>query len=191
MVNHTIVPSPNEKTISRPHRWRLRSRRISPEFFHDDVIGSCRIESRLLLTGLWCLANRHGWLPDDPIQIALMLPTFGVRTVEPYLAELSACGLISRANGLQIANWSFWQGTIQRDTPTRWQKTRRSIFERDAYVCQYCGTLTYEPHCDHIVPLAAGGTNDASNLTTACSSCNQSKHARDAREWVGAMNAVG
>lgn len=56
----------------------------------------------------------------------------------------------------------------------KWRALRKQVFERDGHACQYCGDgedLT----CDHVMPLARGGTNDLDNLTTACRSCNSSK----------------
>lgn len=56
-------------------------------------------------------------------------------------------------------------------------KTRIKVFERDNYTCQYCGAKPPEAilHIDHIVPWSKGGTNDMSNLITACSLCNLGK----------------
>lgn len=58
-------------------------------------------------------------------------------------------------------------------------KTRFDVFKRDGFVCQYCGA--HPPaailHCDHIKPVAKGGTNDHENLVTACSDCNMGKAA--------------
>lgn len=50
--------------------------------------------------------------------------------------------------------------------------------------CTYCfneDSLTF----DHIVPLSRGGRNDIENITTACQSCNFSKHNRMLDEWFG------
>lgn len=56
-------------------------------------------------------------------------------------------------------------------------RTRFEIFKRDGFVCQYCGAHPPDVllHCDHILPVAAGGGNDTDNLITACSRCNQGK----------------
>jgi 5-methylcytosine-specific restriction endonuclease McrA len=40
--------------------------------------------------------------------------------------------------------------------------------------CAYCGTRE-RVEVDHIVPVSAGGTNTADNLTAACRSCNVRK----------------
>jgi len=62
---------------------------------------------------------------------------------------------------------------------------RKDIFERDGYRCSYCGTTDGPFECDHIMPVSRGGTNDNSNLTTACVSCNRDKRAMTVDEWRG------
>jgi 5-methylcytosine-specific restriction endonuclease McrA len=53
-------------------------------------------------------------------------------------------------------------------------RKRKRIHERDAYRCRYCGS--YEDLVlDHVFPVSRGGTNDDSNLVTACSECNSKK----------------
>lgn len=54
---------------------------------------------------------------------------------------------------------------------------RHAIYVRDGFKCVYCGRSVEETAItiDHVVPQALGGTNDASNLVTACRSCNSAK----------------
>lgn len=54
---------------------------------------------------------------------------------------------------------------------------RRRVWDRDGWTCQRCGSHV-ELTVDHIIPLAAGGTDDDDNLQTLCFSCNASKGAR-------------
>ena len=49
-------------------------------------------------------------------------------------------------------------------------------------VCSYCGD-SYE-HLDHAISLSRGGTNWPANLRPACQSCNLSKGAKSAMEFV-------
>lgn len=60
------------------------------------------------------------------------------------------------------------------------KKTRFEVFKRDRFTCQYCGAKAPDVvlHCDHIHPVAAGGTSDILNLVTACADCNGGKGAR-------------
>ena len=59
------------------------------------------------------------------------------------------------------------------------KKLRFEVFSRDSFTCQYCGISPPDAnlHVDHIIPVAAGGTNDIDNLATACQSCNTGKGA--------------
>jgi 5-methylcytosine-specific restriction endonuclease McrA len=63
----------------------------------------------------------------------------------------------------------------------RRQVTNTFLFARDRYRCQYCSRSTIElkPRQsltrDHLVPLSRGGTNEWTNVVTACSPCNTRK----------------
>jgi len=67
---------------------------------------------------------------------------------------------------------------------SEWDEIRQRVFERDDYTCRYCGARGGELQCDHVVPLSRGGSNDLTNLVTACSSCNRRKHAKTPEEWL-------
>ena len=59
---------------------------------------------------------------------------------------------------------------------------RFTVLQRDGFRCRYCGQGTQsnppvELEVDHIIPVAAGGDNDLSNLVAACVSCNRGKSA--------------
>lgn len=56
-------------------------------------------------------------------------------------------------------------------------KERRKIYRRDNFQCVYCDS-TYMLQLDHVRPRSRGGTDDASNLVTACRTCNLAKGAR-------------
>jgi 5-methylcytosine-specific restriction endonuclease McrA len=52
--------------------------------------------------------------------------------------------------------------------------TRRAVFARDGFRCQYCGTagrLTV----DHVVPRSKGGGSSWENIVTSCAPCNLRK----------------
>lgn len=74
--------------------------------------------------------------------------------------------------------------------PRRFRKqvTNTFLFARDRYTCQYCGRgkdkLGYRESLtrDHILPMSRGGTNEWSNVVTACSKCNHRKGNRTAVE---------
>lgn len=51
---------------------------------------------------------------------------------------------------------------------------RREIFERDKWICQYCGEEVNQQNAtlDHYVPKSKGGDNSKENLKTCCLLCN-------------------
>lgn len=51
---------------------------------------------------------------------------------------------------------------------------RQRVFARDNHTCLFCGSRE-DLTLDHYVALSLGGTNDESNLVTACRSCNSRK----------------
>ena len=60
--------------------------------------------------------------------------------------------------------------------------TRREVFLRDQYTCQYCGTKTRELTLDHVLPRHCGGSHSWENLVSACKACNHRKGGRTPRE---------
>lgn len=72
----------------------------------------------------------------------------------------------------------------KRPPIAEWREIRERIFARDNYTCSYCGVRGTKLECDHIYPVARGGTHEDSNLTTACLKCNRSKRSKTLAEWI-------
>lgn len=55
--------------------------------------------------------------------------------------------------------------------------SRRNVFLRDGYQCQYCGIrpAVRELNLDHVVPRSRGGRSTWDNLVTSCRACNVRK----------------
>lgn len=60
--------------------------------------------------------------------------------------------------------------------------SRRTIFARDNYTCQYCGSTTKDLTIDHVVPKRAGGGASWENLVTCCRKCNIKKSDKPAHQ---------
>lgn len=58
-------------------------------------------------------------------------------------------------------------------------RTRFEVFKRDRFTCHYCGRTppTVLLEVDHVLPQAAGGSDDAENLISSCQDCNRGKAA--------------
>jgi 5-methylcytosine-specific restriction endonuclease McrA len=71
-------------------------------------------------------------------------------------------------------------------------KTAQAIRERDGHKCVYCGKseVTVPPargvdkhQLDHLIPRLLGGKDVATNLVTACKSCNSARHTMSIDGW--------
>ena len=58
-----------------------------------------------------------------------------------------------------------------------YKRNRKAVLEAANYVCHYCGLPANT--ADHIIPVAKGGSNEASNLLPACIQCNSTRQDRD------------
>jgi len=103
----------------------------------------------------------------------------------------------------QLYTWADWAGLIPReDEPfiqgvrlrlrvpevvalTKYDRipanavtfSRRNIYKRDRYTCQYCGAQpgTEELTLDHVIPRSQGGISTWENCVLACVGCNKRK----------------
>jgi 5-methylcytosine-specific restriction endonuclease McrA len=67
---------------------------------------------------------------------------------------------------------------IKRPRP-QMRLSRREVFNRDAYTCQYCGRRGQRDlTLDHVMPRHRGGRHTWDNLVTACKGCNHRKAGR-------------
>lgn len=60
--------------------------------------------------------------------------------------------------------------------------TRREVFIRDSYTCQYCGVQTRDLTIDHVVPRSRNGGHSWENLVSACKTCNHRKGGKSLQE---------
>ena len=63
---------------------------------------------------------------------------------------------------------------IPRDAHRR-KITRRAVFARDRWTCQYCGHERGNLTVDHVIPRSRGGPSSWENIVTCCAPCNRRK----------------
>ena len=63
---------------------------------------------------------------------------------------------------------------VRRPTPVL-HISRKSIFARDHYTCQYCAAHNVPLTIDHVLPKERGGGTDWLNLVCSCTACNNRK----------------
>ena len=62
---------------------------------------------------------------------------------------------------------------VPRD-PHKRRITRRAVFARDGWTCQYCGSRS-NLTVDHVIPRSRGGDTSWTNVVAACLRCNLRK----------------
>ena len=62
---------------------------------------------------------------------------------------------------------------VPRD-PHRRKITRRAVFARDDWTCQYCGSRS-NLTVDHVIPRSKGGVSSWENIVASCAPCNRRK----------------
>jgi 5-methylcytosine-specific restriction endonuclease McrA len=87
-------------------------------------------------------------------------------------------GLVFRAERLQIEAPSVVRLRYFVKVPYRVHAplTRRAVFARDHWSCQYCGAPA--ENLDHVVPRSRGGAHTWENVVAACRRCNSRKENR-------------
>ena len=93
-----------------------------------------------------------------------------------------------KTKAARAANKAMRAAAIGRFTA----KDVQTILERQSYRCAapHCRIdVLHAFHCDHILPLARGGTNSADNIQILCPACNLSKNDRTMEEWQTARAA--
>jgi len=89
-----------------------------------------------------------------------------------------ANGVLFRSERLQIAAPSVVRLRYLVHVPYRATATltRRAVFARDGWVCQYCGSTA--ENVDHVLPRSRGGPHEWDNVVAACRRCNSKKENR-------------
>ena len=70
---------------------------------------------------------------------------------------------------------------IKRPRPVA-RLSRREVFARDSFTCQYCGRHASDLTLDHVLPRHRNGPHTWENLVSACKPCNHRKAGRTPAE---------
>lgn len=122
-----------------------------------------------------------GWLPPSLLSRLNNMQTWILR-----LYRLSPVNSISMElvkfdtqalENPEINGIEYQQGTLFG------YEVREYLLEKWGRKCAYCGAENTPLEIEHIVPKSRGGSNRVSNLTLACTACNQNKGNMTAAEY--------
>ena len=98
--------------------------------------------------------------------------------------------LKNRAEMLERGDWALHAESFTLDRPVvirlltyvriprdahRRKITRRAVFARDRWTCQYCGHERGNLTVDHVIPRSKGGPSTWENIVACCAPCNRRK----------------
>jgi 5-methylcytosine-specific restriction endonuclease McrA len=66
--------------------------------------------------------------------------------------------------------------------------SKKEVFLRDRFTCQYCGKKVQDLTLDHVIPRRQNGPHTWENVVTACSRCNLHKAGRTPSEAKMRLN---
>jgi 5-methylcytosine-specific restriction endonuclease McrA len=91
---------------------------------------------------------------------------------------LESNGMVFRSQFLEIPAPSVVRLNYFVKVPYRARAslTRRAVFARDEWACQYCGGPA--ENVDHVLPRSLGGTHTWENVVASCRRCNARKENR-------------
>jgi 5-methylcytosine-specific restriction endonuclease McrA len=125
--------------------------------------------------------RRKGWLPPSlESRLANMLTwvrRLGNLCPITHISQELARFDTQALQQPEIAGTEYQQGTLAG------YELRQYMLDKWGRRCAYCGIVGVSLQIEHIIPKARGGTDQASNLTLACETCNRGKNTRTAAEF--------
>jgi len=118
----------------------------------------------------------------EPINVCTMRRAIGLILTNKASLVLNGRGYIHSANNLYPKPSVIRLGRMIHRPRPQVKLTRKEVFRRDKYRCQYCGRQTLDLTIDHIFPRHLGGMHTWTNVVTACSSCNHKKGGRTLKD---------
>lgn len=158
--------------------------RAYTEMVDDEKLRLLAFEDRWHFVALLCLKGQGVLDETGPLLFRKVAVKLGLTLaeLEDVARRLSEVGLLD-ADTFQPSMHLVVDRSDLRPHPSAWRLIRERIFHRDDYTCAYCGVRGVALECDHVVPVARGGSHDDSSLTTACRPCNRSKRDKLLTQW--------
>jgi 5-methylcytosine-specific restriction endonuclease McrA len=118
----------------------------------------------------------------EPINVCTMRRAVGLLLTEKAAMVVNGRGTIHTiSQTLPKPSVIRLEHMVHRPRP-RVKLSRREVFRRDDYTCQYCGRHVPDLTLDHIMPRHLGGEHIWTNVVTACAFCNHRKGGRKLEE---------
>ena len=122
-----------------------------------------------------------GWLPPSLMSRVQNIDTWTHRLMKAIPVTHLAMELVrfdtQKMDNSEITGVEYQQGELAG------YEVREYLLEKWGRKCAYCGAENVPLEVEHITPKSRGGSNRVSNLTLACTPCNQKKVNQTASEF--------
>jgi 5-methylcytosine-specific restriction endonuclease McrA len=114
----------------------------------------------------------------EPIHVCDLRRALGLLLTDKAILVANGRGEIrSVSRSVPIPSVIRLYKMINRPRPVL-RLSRREVFRRDNFTCQYCGKHLPDLTIDHVLPRHMGGRHVWSNVVAACPPCNHKKGGR-------------
>ena len=153
--NHTLVLNKNWVAVT-----------VTTSF--GALISMCRERSRAMCPDTYELFDIERWMDYSKVKIGDLTPEQVIYTTRQAVRKPEII-ILNEYGDVPFKQVNF---------------TRRNLYKRDNYVCQYCviGFIPGDLTIDHVIPRSRGGTNSWENCVTSCEQCNSRKADRTPQE---------
>lgn len=154
-MNHTLVLNKNWVAVS-----------VTTSF--SALITMCRERASAMCPDTYQLFNMEDWIKRS-LEASSDLPAEKLVKTVNFSIEKPEIIIVKEYGGIPFQKVNL---------------TRRNLYKRDQYVCQYCvqGFMTSDLTIDHVIPTSRGGQHTWDNCVTACERCNSKKANRTPQE---------
>ncbi len=114
---------------------------------------------------------------DDPLAVVTVRRAV-VLVLKEKAEVVVSDGMVFRSERIELVAPSVVRLRRYVKVPYRQRAplTRRAVFARDGWICQYCGAAA--ENLDHVVPRSRGGEHIWENVVASCRRCNAKKENR-------------
>lgn len=158
--------------------------RLYSEIVDDEKLRLLAFEDRWHYVAILCCKSKGILDNSNPVMVRRMLAVkmgLDVLELDEVCRRLAEAGLLDTESLQPICDGVIAEAT--RPPANEWRALRQDVFLRDDFTCVYCGRRGVRLECDHVIPVARGGSHNPENLATSCLDCNRSKRDKTVVEW--------
>jgi len=121
------------------------------------------------------------YLPEEKICPGQKILSMDLSEWEKFIQQTDVCEteILAKDKTGKLVKVLMRKANRQIDAGVTWK-----VFDRDGYVCRYCGIKAVPMTVDHLICWEDGGPSIESNLVTSCRKCNKLRGNMKYQVWI-------